>query len=135
MKKAIAEPTQLLRGISHKEMINVMHMHDVLCSVDKFTRILQWVQQRTLEWAAEEEQRAVAEMEAELYASPDPILRDTCGCQTCRPITMTDMRMVVCSTCGNKRCPHATDHRLACTNSNEPGQPGSAYEHRLQPTE
>lgn len=34
---------------------------------------------------------------------------------------------VVCSECGNKRCPHATDHRLACTRSNEPGQPGSVY--------
>jgi hypothetical protein len=36
-------------------------------------------------------------------------------------------RMVVCSGCGNKRCPHATDHRLACTGSNDPGQPGSDY--------
>lgn len=24
--------------------------------------------------------------------------------------------------------PHATDHALGCTMSNEPGQPGSAYE-------
>jgi hypothetical protein len=36
-------------------------------------------------------------------------------------------RMVVCAVCGNKRCPHATDHRHACTNSNDHGQPGSAY--------
>lgn len=35
--------------------------------------------------------------------------------------------MVVCAKCGNKRCPHATDHNNACTNSNEPGQPGSIY--------
>ena len=35
--------------------------------------------------------------------------------------------MVVCDTCGNKRCPHATDHNFACTNSNEPGQTGSMY--------
>jgi len=33
----------------------------------------------------------------------------------------------LCSICGNKRCPHAADHDLACTNSNEPGQPGSNY--------
>ena len=51
----------------------------------------------------------------------------TCHCQTCRPITITDMRMVLCPKCGNKRCPHANDHRNACTGSNEPGQPGSAY--------
>lgn len=50
-----------------------------------------------------------------------------CWCQTCRPITMDDCRMVLCPTCGNKRCPHANDHRNACTGSNEPGQPGSAY--------
>jgi len=37
-------------------------------------------------------------------------------------------RMFLCRTCGNKRCPHAADHRLACTGSNEPGQPGSLYE-------
>jgi hypothetical protein len=37
-------------------------------------------------------------------------------------------RMILCEHCGNKRCPHASDHRLACTNSNEPGQPGSIYE-------
>jgi len=32
-----------------------------------------------------------------------------------------------CELCGNKRCPHHTNHRLPCTNSNEPGQQGSAY--------
>lgn len=60
---------------------------------------------------------------------------DNCGrCHTCLddvrnewgiPITAT--RMVLCKTCGNKRCPHATDHRHVCTNSNEPGQYGSIY--------
>ncbi|HED2269621.1 TPA: hypothetical protein R4Y14_003059 [Citrobacter freundii] len=50
-----------------------------------------------------------------------------CSCGTCRPITLTDMRFVVCQECGNKRCPHANDHRNACTGSNEPGQEGSAY--------
>lgn len=33
-----------------------------------------------------------------------------------------------CELCGNKRCPHHTDHRLACTASNSTGQPGSAYQ-------
>jgi len=36
-------------------------------------------------------------------------------------------RMIVCSTCGNKRCPHATDHRLQCTSSNDLEQAGSVY--------
>lgn len=52
-----------------------------------------------------------------------------CGCWKCfeergeRP-----WHMVVCRTCGNKRCPHANDHRNDCTNSNASGQPGSAYQ-------
>lgn len=50
-----------------------------------------------------------------------------CWCRTCRPVTISDMRFVVCPECGKKRCPHANDHRNACTGSNEPGQEGSAY--------
>lgn len=59
-----------------------------------------------------------------------------CGCHRCTnerqegmslADKMPEIRMILCETCGNKRCPHATDHRLACTNSNEPGQPGSVY--------
>jgi hypothetical protein len=34
---------------------------------------------------------------------------------------------IVCGKCGNKRCPNGTDHRLDCTRSNEPDQPGSRY--------
>ena len=57
-----------------------------------------------------------------------------CYCYTCNkdkkdkfgfPRVMT--RMIVCPECGNKRCPHATDHNMGCTNSNEPGQYGSRY--------
>lgn len=36
-------------------------------------------------------------------------------------------RMIVCENCGNKRCPHATDHTMACTRSNAPNQAGSRY--------
>lgn len=39
------------------------------------------------------------------------------------------MRLALCPTCGNKRCPRAHNHTLACTNSNAPGQPGSSWEH------
>jgi len=37
------------------------------------------------------------------------------------------MRMIVCPTCGNKRCPKAASHENACTGSNEVGQPGSSW--------
>ncbi len=42
-------------------------------------------------------------------------------------------RMILCSVCGNKRCPKATDHNLACTNSNDEGQLGSVYGTLLSP--
>lgn len=63
-----------------------------------------------------------------------------CGCRTCwserRALVEHDLParekisrpFIVCDTCGNKRCPHATDHRLPCTGSNKPGQPGSDYQ-------
>ena len=56
-----------------------------------------------------------------------------CWCLTCRPVgcdwtgDLSDIRMVLCPDCGNKRCPKANDHRNACTESNATGQPGSAY--------
>lgn len=61
-----------------------------------------------------------------LQASNSPVAPD-CWCHTCRPVTMGDMRFVVCPECGNKRCPHTNDHNNACIGSNEPGQEGSAY--------
>ena len=54
-----------------------------------------------------------------------------CDCETCTPQGdgfKKPMRMICCTTCGNKRCPHATDHRNACTGSSEPGQKGSSWE-------
>ncbi len=44
------------------------------------------------------------------------------------PDFMGRSQMILCPVCGNKRCPHANDPtNYACTGSNEPGQPGSAY--------
>lgn len=62
-----------------------------------------------------------------IFAERDALNAPDCWCRTCRPITLTDMRFVVCPDCGNKRCPHANDHRNACSGSNEQGQEGSAY--------
>ena len=63
-----------------------------------------------------------------------PQAEPACGCHTCAPITLDNMRMILCAKCGNKRCPHANDHRNACTNSNDPGQQGSAYTTPTEPT-
>ncbi|HIB9037337.1 TPA: hypothetical protein ACWYGU_003035, partial [Citrobacter braakii] len=67
-----------------------------------------------------------AALKSILQAGNSPVTPDG-WCRTCRPVTMSDMRFVVCPECGNKRCPHANDHRNACTGSNEPGQVSSAY--------
>ena len=65
---------------------------------------------------------------------------EECLCHRCikeKKITFqTGMRsivlseMILCPICGNKRCPKASDHRLECTGSNEPGQEGSIYEQK-----
>ena len=60
---------------------------------------------------------------------------DSCGnCHKCykgreiAPGMLILDRMLVCPECGNKRCPKASDHAFDCTNSNDPGQPGSVYQ-------
>jgi hypothetical protein len=57
-----------------------------------------------------------------------------CWCHSCNidrrlsnGMLYTASVFIVCPDCGNKRCPKATYHALPCTNSNEPGQPGSRY--------
>lgn len=60
----------------------------------------------------------------QLFLSRNVDPNPNCACRACNPHAWW---MVVCSTCGNKRCPHASHHDHACTNSNEPGQPGSGF--------
>ena len=43
-------------------------------------------------------------------------------------MALSASKMILCPECGNKRCPKASDHRLACTGSNEAGQEGSVYQ-------
>lgn len=47
--------TQPLKGISTKEVQNVMSMKQVPVSFECMVEILRWCQQRTLEWVAEYE--------------------------------------------------------------------------------
>lgn len=37
----------------------------------------------------------------------------------------------LCPECDNKRCPKASDHQLACTGSNDSGQPGSVFANQI----
>jgi hypothetical protein len=79
------------------------------------------------------------EMTAAEWGGPDAITAflDADGCICHRCIEENDIRLdgmplshtmiINCPVCGNKRCPKASDHRNACTHSNEPGQAGSIY--------
>lgn len=84
----------------------------------------------------------IADLRAILATQPagaSPGQADECGCTRClnesgktadflgMQVPIASTRMVLCAICGNKRCPHANDHRNACNDSNEPGQPGSNY--------
>ena len=58
----------------------------------------------------------------------ESVAKPNCYCYNCNkdycepgntfPYVLT--HMIVCPGCGNKRCPHAADHNLGCTNSNDP---------------
>lgn len=69
-------------------------------------------------------------------SQPQGQTKPPCHCYNCNEYYIPDNQklpyvlthMIVCPRCGNKRCPHATDHNLVCTNSNEPGQKGSRYQ-------
>ena len=64
--------------------------------------------------------------------------KSKCQCEACLPqgnlLHPENMRMIVCATCGNKRCPHATNHLNVCTGSNDVGQKGSSWEGVSLPT-
>jgi Zn finger protein HypA/HybF involved in hydrogenase expression len=68
------------------------------------------------------------EIEAKAFQNLESIRAGKCGCLRCiKSRGEVATHMVVCPACGNKRCPRASDHNLDCTNSNDPGQPGSIY--------
>lgn len=48
MTKELKEPTQLVIGMDHKEMLEIMRSADIFCSHDKFARILQEAQRRAI---------------------------------------------------------------------------------------
>lgn len=78
-----------------------------------------------------------AAADAPAEASPDAVCNDCIRCllekKTSWGTPVIGSRMIVCVTCGNKRCPKATDCRLECTGSNEPGQKGSEWENYPRP--
>ncbi len=86
-----------------------------------------WVSKMQDDRRATEVERLRAEVER-LTAERNCPCRD---CQMARlgpSVYPTRREMILCPRCGNKRCPHATNHNHACTDSNDPGQEGSEYQ-------
>jgi hypothetical protein len=54
-------PTQLVTGMSHREMVDIMAEAGVFCSVDKFARILQDAQRRALAHTTTKEEKEETE--------------------------------------------------------------------------
>lgn len=70
----------------------------------------------------------LSDMQEKQKRTLESLRAGNCGCHRClEERDEIRVHMIVCPTCGNKRCPKASDHELACTNSNEPGQAGSVY--------
>lgn len=119
--------------------------------IDRLTRELaelkadrdSWIEQASAR--AQETVEAMQQVEAyrlrceALHSAPreprEPLTDEQCDCRACIntrgdsfagvPRLLTEM--IVCPQCGNKRCPHAENHRSACTGSNEPEQVGRAH--------
>lgn len=63
----------------------------------------------------------VARLAAHTDNEGEPLPKSIC-CRACSTAWERMTTFIVCKTCGNKRCPHAEDHRYACTGSNKPDQ-------------
>jgi hypothetical protein len=127
MSHDLKEPSQLVIGLTHRQMLDWMAEDGVFCSPDKYARRLQEVQRRAI--AAQALYRMTENAE-ELFLYDEP----ACWCHRCIEgkttrggFPLSGTRMILCPTCGNKRCPRASNHDLDCSGSNEPGQQGSVY--------
>jgi hypothetical protein len=47
-----------------------------------------------------------------------------CHCEACHDLRDVERYLILCPKCGNKRCPHAENHKYKCTSSNELDQIG-----------
>lgn len=48
MKPELKEPTQIVAGMTHREMVEIMNAAGIFCGTDKFARILQDAQRRAI---------------------------------------------------------------------------------------
>jgi hypothetical protein len=61
MSTDLKEPTQLVIGLSHRQMLDWMADSGIFCSPDKFARLLQEAQRRALAAQNEANEKEVTE--------------------------------------------------------------------------
>lgn len=61
MTTELKEPTQLVAGMSHKEMLEIMASNNIFCGHDRFARILMDAQRRAIAAQALDRMTANAE--------------------------------------------------------------------------
>lgn len=81
-------------------------------------------QQSTAPTSTIPDQTIFGSLPDDMFGRTMKVNENGCGCHACNPRAAW---FVVCSKCGNKRCPHATNHENDCTGSNKPGQEGSIF--------
>ena len=93
----------------------IRYCYDGSCEGPIMHKLMEDVRKKSGEWTPLFERDAeTARLRADARFREETT--SNCWCATCRPIKMgKDMRMVLCPECGNKRCPHATDHNNECT--------------------
>jgi len=86
-------------------------------------------------WRVQQDQAITALKEALAQPEQEPVAKYCCRLCFNKSGSLLLDRMILCSECGNKRCPKATHHELQCTNSNAPNQAESIYNTPPQRTE
>ena len=124
-KLAIQDAAFVARGLVEGEPTTEAQRQAAISNNDRLLKVISACRAAMLASAQQSPGSEPATVPGEWI--PVSAQKPECWCLTCRPVTLNDMRFVVCPDCGNKRCPRANDHRDACTGSNEPGQEGSVY--------
>lgn len=124
-KLAIHDAALVARGLVEGELTTEAHRQAAISNNDRLLKVISACRAAMLAAAPQSPGSEPATVPGKWI--PVSEQNPDCWCLTCRPVTLNDMRFVVCPDCGNKRCPRANDHRNSCTGSNEPGQEGSAY--------
>jgi len=122
--------TQEALRMAHKALIGLSIKHGEMTDegMDAIAAIKEALaKEKTLQALHSENERLGLYKDAYAEQEQEPVSKYCCHlCFNKSGLLLLD-RMILCSECGNKRCPKATNHALQCTNSNEPNQAGSVF--------